>query len=53
MLVPAHRSFSLDVLRNPELERTHVPAWTINIFKLQLGMVYFFAGVAKLNADCC
>ncbi|NIP24426.1 MAG: HTTM domain-containing protein, partial [Phycisphaerae bacterium] len=35
----------------PSLRREYVPAWTINIFKLQLGLVYFFAGVAKLNPD--
>ena len=51
MFVPAHRSFSLDALRKPSLRREYVPAWTINIFKLQLGLVYFFAGVAKLNPD--
>ena len=51
VLVPANCSFSLDVLRNPDLRRTHVPAWMVNIFKLQLGIVYFFAGVAKLNPD--
>lgn len=49
--VPANRSFSLDVLRKPTLRREYVPAWTINIFKLQLGLVYFFAGAAKLNSD--
>ena len=51
MLVPAHRYFSADVLRKPQLSITRVPAWTINIFKLQLILVYFFAGVAKLNYD--
>ncbi|MDZ7683319.1 MAG: HTTM domain-containing protein [Fodinibius sp.] len=51
MLVPAHRSFSLDVLRRPELKVDKVPAWMINIFKLQLGIVYFYAGAAKLNPD--
>jgi hypothetical protein len=51
MFVPANRSFSVDVLNNPSLRREYVPAWTINIFKLQLGLVYFFAGVAKLNPD--
>lgn len=51
LLVPAHRSFSLDVVKKPSLRRESVPAWTINIFKAQLGIVYFFAGLAKLNAD--
>ncbi|WP_372635366.1 HTTM domain-containing protein [Fodinibius sp.] len=51
MFVPAHCSFSLDALRKPSIRKEYVPAWTINIFKLQLGIVYFFAGVAKLNPD--
>ena len=51
MFVPANRGFSLDAWQKPKIEQLQVPAWTINIFKLQLGIVYFFAGVAKLNAD--
>ena len=51
MWLPANRSFSLDVLRKPNLRREFVPAWMVNIFKLQLGIVYFFAGAAKLNPD--
>lgn len=50
-LVPAHRYFSMDVWRRPSLLISKVPAWTINIFKFQLGCVYFFAGVAKINGD--
>jgi len=51
MLVPAHRYFSLDVLRKPALKVTQVPAWVIYIFKWQLFLVYFFAGISKLNYD--
>ena len=51
IFVPAHRYFSLDVFRKPSLKLTHVPLWTIGVFKLQLGFVYFFAGVAKLNYE--
>lgn len=51
ILVPANRYFSVDVLRKPKLAVTHVPAWTINIFKLQLLLVYLFAGISKLNCD--
>ncbi len=51
ILVPANRYFSLDVARRPDLRRSRVPAWTVNIFKLQLGLVYFYAGAAKLNPD--
>src|ERR1700761_663868 len=49
--VPAHRYFSVDVWRKPVLLVNCVPAWTINIFKLQLLLVYFFAGISKLNYD--
>ncbi|HEY4323916.1 MAG TPA: HTTM domain-containing protein [Mucilaginibacter sp.] len=49
--VPAHRYFSADVIRKPGLAVTKIPAWAINIFKLQLVLVYFFAGVSKLNYD--
>ena len=51
IFLPAQRRFSLDVRRRPLLQVTHVPAWTINILILQLGIVYFFAGYAKLNPD--
>lgn len=51
ILLPAHRNFSLDVLRKPQLAAATVPAWTINILRLQLGLVYFFAGLAKLHPD--
>jgi hypothetical protein len=51
ILVPANRYFSVDVLRKPKLAVTHVPGWAINIFKLQLLLVYFFAGVSKLTYD--
>ena len=51
ILVPANRHFSLDVLRHPSLETTTTPRWTVLIFQLQLGIVYLFAGLAKLNYD--
>jgi hypothetical protein len=51
MLVPANRYFSLDVFRKPSIKLTMVPAWTIGIFKLQLFMVYFFAGLSKISFD--
>jgi hypothetical protein len=50
-LVPAHRYFSLDARKQPENALATVPAWMVNIFKLQLGMVYLFAGIAKINPD--
>ncbi|RMG30348.1 MAG: HTTM domain-containing protein [Bacteroidetes bacterium] len=49
IFLPAHTAFSLDAWRRPALRRQRVPAWCINAIKLQLGMVYVFAGIAKLN----
>lgn len=51
VLVPAHRHFSVDVLRKHGLWVSHVPRWAVLIFQLQLGLVYFYAGIAKLNPD--
>jgi uncharacterized membrane protein YphA (DoxX/SURF4 family) len=48
-LVPANRSFSLDSMRKPSFRLSRVPAWTVNIFRLQLAIVYVYAGIAKLN----
>ena len=49
--LPANRSFSIDVWRRPGIAVQKVPNWTIALIKFQLGLVYFFAGVAKLNSD--
>ena len=49
VLVPAHRAFSIDVWHRGVAKLKSVPAWVINVFKLQLGFVYFFAGIAKLT----
>lgn len=49
--MPANRYFSIDVKRNPSLHTEMISAGFINILKFQLGLVYFFAGLAKINAD--
>lgn len=51
LLVPAHRAYSLDVLRRPQIRLSQTPRWTIFIFQLQLGIVYAYAGFWKINAD--
>lgn len=51
ILVPANAAISIDARLNPAIRRSTVPAWTIRIFKLQLGLVYFYAGLAKINPD--
>jgi len=51
IFMPAHHSYSIDVLRKPSLKRVRVPAWCINILIFQFCCVYFFAGLAKLNYE--
>jgi vitamin K-dependent gamma-carboxylase-like protein len=48
VVVPAHRALSLDARRRGEAS---VPRWTVWLLRAQLGLVYFLAGVAKLNPD--
>jgi hypothetical protein len=49
--LPANRSFSLDIWYHPEKTLKSIPNWTLGILKFQLGLVYFFSGIAKLNYD--
>ena len=49
--LPAHRYFSIDTKLFPSIKQTQIPRWNIDAIKLQLGIVYFFAGVAKINYD--
>ena len=51
IFLPAQRYFSLDIFRKPELKLEKIPYWIIFTIQLQLGIVYFFAGVAKINSD--
>jgi hypothetical protein len=51
MFLPANRSFSLDVRRNRQLEAGYVPSWHVDALKLMMGIVYVYAGLAKLNSD--
>jgi hypothetical protein len=51
IFLPAQARFSLDAIRRPALAAGQVPAWTIDAIKLMLAIVYFYAGLAKLNSD--
>lgn len=48
--VPAHAAYSIDSWRNPDLQKKEVPFWYIGIFRLQLSLVYVYAGLAKINS---
>lgn len=51
IFVPAARAFSLDARERPNLHSDTAPAWSLWILRAQLGLVYFFGGIAKLNGD--
>ena len=50
-VVPAHHWYSLDSLLFPKIKSATCANWHILIFKVQLSIVYFFAGLAKVNPD--
>jgi vitamin K-dependent gamma-carboxylase len=50
-VVPAHRVWSVDALLAKPKWRETVPAWSLWLLRAQIGLVFFFAGVAKLNGD--
>ncbi|MCH2208480.1 MAG: HTTM domain-containing protein [Lentisphaerales bacterium] len=51
IFVPAHKCFSLDTFLKRCETKTEVADIYLLVIKIQLALVYFFAGIAKLNAD--
>ncbi len=51
ILLPANKNFSIDSHLNPSIRVGKVPRWTIFVIQLQLAIVYFYAGAAKLNSE--
>ena len=49
VICPAHRAISFDQLRLKD--QGWVPRWSVWILRFQIGLVYFFGGIAKMNAD--
>jgi hypothetical protein len=50
IFLPANARFSVDAYVRKK-EYKNVPRWTIDSIKLLLAIVYFYAGLAKLNSD--
>ena len=48
--LPAGKYFSLDNYFSKKTYRT-IPKWSIDSLKLFICLIYFFAGIAKLNSD--
>lgn len=51
IFLPANTYFSIDSYRKPKKAFQKIPKWTIDSVKLILCIVYFYAGLAKLNSD--
>jgi len=51
IFVPANRKLSIDAWRNHKIKSDDAPAWSLWILRFQLGVVYFYGGLAKLNWD--
>ena len=47
--LPAAKYFSLDAQKTKEINL--IPAWNIDALKFFLCIVYFYAGIAKINSD--
>ncbi|WP_026629721.1 HTTM domain-containing protein [Dyadobacter alkalitolerans] len=51
IFLPAHASFSFDAFRNKKLLADQLPSWCIDSIRLLVCIIYFYAGLAKLNSD--
>ena len=51
VFLPVGRAFSLDARRRPERRLETAPAWALWLVRAQVGIPYFYGGLAKLNAD--
>lgn len=49
--LPMHRAWSLDSLRHADLRVSHLPAWMTWLLRFQVGVVYFYAALAKAGPD--
>ncbi len=51
IFLPANTSYSLDCRRLSGLKSNAVPYWTSLVLMLQIGLVYFYGGIAKTYPD--
>ncbi len=49
--LPLNAAWSIDAWREPTLRRSTLPAWNTYLLRFQVGLVYVFAGLAKLSED--
>ena len=51
IFTPANRALSIDAWLNPQIRSEQTPAWTLWLLRVQMGLVYFYGGIAKLTPD--
>ena len=51
IFLPANRAWSLDAWRRPNGRSDWMPNWSLWLLRFQIGVPYFFGGLAKLNGD--
>ncbi|RYU92701.1 HTTM domain-containing protein [Emticicia agri] len=51
VFLPAHVYFSIDAYRNRRIAAAYIPQWCVDAIKLMIGILYVYAGLAKLNSD--
>lgn len=51
IFLPCNSALSVDARIHPERRSDTTPTWTLWLLRAQLGIVYFYGGLAKLNGD--
>ncbi|WP_422358980.1 HTTM domain-containing protein [Reichenbachiella sp.] len=51
IFLPANAYAAIDAYKHKEIASEYIPQWNVDVIKLMLGVVYFYAGLAKLNSD--
>jgi hypothetical protein len=51
VFMPLNRAWSLDAKIRPSIRSNTIPAWCLWTVRVQLGIVYFYGGIAKINGD--
>jgi hypothetical protein len=51
IFVPANRALSVDAWLNPKIRSQVTPAWALWLLRAQMGVVYFYGGIAKISPD--
>jgi hypothetical protein len=51
IFLPAHVYYSFDCRRNKDLLADRIPLWMQDALKLMVCILYFYAGIAKINSD--